>query len=970
MSKVCNPKLSGTLSPQMKLAQIQRDLTEATREKNPSLLKQLNWAQTLANGFIQIDNLATSYPELKGWVNQVHIGEKLRSLQSHNYNDTMRVVGDLSDKDSGAITRLMEALDAGMKPTENPDGSTSVTATQNLVGMKKGETFTLNPKLTKVWKDSRKILDNIYDDVIRATKTSLKIDPDATTFPDTPEGQAAKEVVELLEEARRENYLPHVRKGRYAVEFYDPAPLQQRIKELRGKPDSEGEIQQLEERLRKYGGAKRLEAYDTRLDRTGTLPKIKTSQSLADSRAKELESQGMKNIKVRDLQAEKEMFDAYLPEMDSLSAIDYLFQAILTPDKNDARGELLRVMDRLKAEREGGRQGRLKRRKDIPGWLRPDNYDTYFRSTFPAYVFSMSDYIANKATEGGRRDAINAISSPDVQRIAKKAEEYLHTDESTVAKLKNLTFLYTLGGNISSALIQPTQLLHTTWPLLSGIGGTGNAAVAISKAAGIFLANIKFSSLDPAKILDIDKLNIPQDEKDLIRRMFAEGMAEALLTRDQAPSYLARSQDPDLYALGKNVGKVMDVSSFAFAAMETVNRLATGLATYRMMKDPKAFKRLQKMAQNVGDKISTPIDAVEWMVRESQFTMGKPFRAQYMRGPVGGLAFQFMPFTFKMLGFQRRAMEYYGGKGILSTDVGKKILGLHLLGVFATAGLWGLPFASAGGDLLEKLLKLAGPSMGISPVALRAELREALQGVLQEVPGLGMLGTPAELADYVFSGPFRALGVDISKRTAMEVIPENVLNLDLLNMGPFLSAVVGGGADAVNYWKRGMEWMAIASLLPVSVRNVARSAAMQEEGFITPGKLEPTLPAREMRDLADIMKVSIGFTPTKVAEAREAKQETKELGEKMDSLRQSYSDKIARAMAKFAETKDPSHRQEALQLRSEIVEFDKGRPLRDRIIQDPESFNSIVSRKVKSILYPQAGGVPKSVEKEYFQRIQ
>jgi hypothetical protein len=329
-----------------------------------------------------------------------------------------------------------------------------------------------------------------------------------------------------------------------------------------------------------------------------------------------------------------------------------------------------------------------------------------------------------------------------------------------------------------------------------------------------------------------------------------------------------------------------------------------------------------------------------------------------------------MPFTFKMLGFQRRAMEYYGGKGILSTDVGKKILGLHLLGVFATAGLWGLPFASAGGDLLEKLLKLAGPSMGISPVALRAELREALQGVLQEVPGLGMLGTPAELADYVFSGPFRAMGIDISKRTAMEVIPENVLNLDLLNMGPFLSAVVGGGADAVNYWKRGMEWMAIASLLPVSVRNVARSVAMQEEGFITPGKLEPTLPAREMRDLADIMKVSIGFTPTKVAEAREAKQETKELGEKMDSLRQSYSDKIARAMAKFAETKDPSYRQEALQLRDEIIDFDKGRPLRDRIIQDPESFNSSISRKVKSILYPQAGGVPKSVEKEYFQRIQ
>lgn len=932
---VCNPAASGVVNREMEKAVALRRLLEA-REKSPSLLKQLGAAQLFAQGFIQLDNLATRFPALQPFVDGLHLGEKMRAIMAHEYNPLMREVGNLSDADSGKIMRIVEAGNAGETITQNADGSATVTPKKDLVGLKAGESYTLPPKLNATLNNARKALDGIYDNIIRATAASMGYPPDTPTTKMSKEDAA---VIDLLKESRRDNYFPQVRRGRYAVQY---------TRMIDGEE------------------VKHLESFDASLEKG-----IKTSQARARERMTQLEKDGAKNITLRDLQQEQDTYNLYTPNVDSLTAIDALFQSIMLPNQKDAYQATRKIIDQLKSERAGRRQRRLMRRRDVPGWLRKDNYDTYFRSTFPSYVFSMSDYIANKATEGVRREAINKIGDPQLNKIATDAEAYLHSDESTVARLKNLTFLYTIGGNLSSALVQPTQLLHTTWPLLSGIGGTGRAAAAILKAGKDVMGLFAFKFTGAEDIFNVDKSRLPDDEKNLIKEMFRTGVAEALLTRDQAPAWLARSQDPNLYALGKATGKVMEAMSLAFATAETFNRIATGLATYRMVKDAKSMSRLQSFARNTGTEVNTPFDAAEWAVRESQFTMGKPFRSKYMRGMAGGIALQFMPFAFKMLGFQRRAAEYYGGKGILSTDPGKKVFALHLLGLFATAGIWGLPFAAPIGDLLDKLLKEVGPELGMTPIAVKAELREAMQGIFKEIPGLNEIATPAELADYFFNGPFRATGIDISKRTALDVIPENVLSLDILNLGPFMSAVVGGIQDSVTYHKKGLEWMALASLLPVAARNVARSVTMQDIGFVTPGKVEPTLPAREMRDPFDVLAVSVGFTPTKVAEAREALRETKDIGTKMDGLRRSYSDRISYLLAQYAESKDPSLRAEVLSLRNEITQHDKDKPLRDRIIQDPTSFNSGINEKVKAILYPQRPeAVPKAVQPEYLQRIQ
>jgi hypothetical protein len=53
------------------------------------------------------------------------------------------------------------------------------------------------------------------------------------------------------------------------------------------------------------------------------------------------------------------------------------------------------------------------------------------------------------------------------------------------------------------------------------------------------------------------------------------------------------------------------------------------------------------------------------------------------------------------------------------------------------------------------------------------------------------------------------------------------------------------------------------------------------------------------------------------------------------------------------------------------MEFDQGKPLVDRIIQDADAFNTNVETKVKQILYPQRPeAVPKVVRSQYAERVQ
>ena len=164
------------------------------------------------------------------------------------------------------------------------------------------------------------------------------------------------------------------------------------------------------------------------------------------------------------------------------------------------------------------------------------------------------------------------------------------------------------------------------------------------------------------------------------------------------------------------------------------------------------------------------------------------------------------------------------------------------------------------------------------------------------------------------------------------------------------------------------------SLLFPAIRNIARAATLGESGYITPGKFEPVLPASKVSDLETAVKVGIGFRPTKVSEAAEARRDTEEKATALDSVRTSYSDKIATAMAKSMQARDPADRQsylkEAQDLRREVTEYDRGRPLLERIVRDPVAFQSSIQEKIKKMRAPQRlEAVPPAARPYYAERL-
>lgn len=934
MANSCNPQKSKVLTPALQKVEVLRQQLEAQKTGGDAF-KSMNAFQKFMSGFVSLDNLATTWPQLRPYVNALKTGEEIRSRLNYQYADTMRKVADLDTKETRDITRIMEVEDAeGRLATENADGTSTITANGDHVGVKKGETVTLSKNLNETRREMRRVMDELFTHMIDSTKVAMGYRVDEVVV-----GKDAL-LLKKMEEIRKPGYIPHIRKGSWGITYNLDGKLH--LRDFGWNP------------LKGYGGGARQQALNY-IEELKKLGATEISQPF-------------------DMVERKELLKTFLPKLDSLTKMDLLFTAMLNPKKNGA-DTLQEVKDILQSLRQEAAipMARLRKRENVPGWLTTDNYDTYLRSIFAPFVASTSDWVANKATEGLRREAMSSIKNDSkLLDIVNTQEDYLHSNEARTAQLKALAFFYTLWGNLSSAVVNFTQIPHASLPFLGSAGGTGNAALQLGKATKDIMRAFQFTGDKP---FDVEKLStkLSPAELEMLREGQKRGHFSAMLSRDQAPTQLASSQIKELYAAGKLIGRVVEVGSFAFTAVETMNRMATALAAFRMAQDKTTMGTLSKFGKNVGVEVTNPMQAAFFASDSTQGTMSKAFRARYMHGMAAGVLTQFSAFPIFMLGLFNKAARYYGGNLYNSAEA-RKMMALLNLGILSTSGIWGLPFVSTGADAWDWLTRKFGAELGLSPTALKAQARESLKDLFKAVPALSFAGSPAELADMVLNGPFRATGIDISKRTALDIIQFNPLQMDWTNFGPLGGAVGGGIRDFIAYKNKGEDTMAYASLMPLMVRNIVKSQVMQESGYITPGRMEPALPAKEMRETADVAKVATGFTPTKVAQAREALQETKELGTRMDDIRKSYSDKIATALNKSLNALDAEarvkYRKEAQEYYKEIAAYDKGKAPRDRILVDASAFNTSVQDKLKKMQQPQrVEAVPKVVRGEYAERL-
>ncbi len=325
---------------------------------------------------------------------------------------------------------------------------------------------------------------------------------------------------------------------------------------------------------------------------------------------------------------------------------------------------------------------------------------------------------------------------PSLDRVIKDVKDRMNfalegaSNKNMEPVFKNLNqgaFLYTIGINASSALVNLSQIPLFAYPMLGARYGYGNAFGAIMKAGRITTNSRKGLDLDLMSYVTVSR--DPNTGKDTytIDKNFRQGMAfkqdmnpkevqalEAylpLLQEADGRGQLTKNWIMDALGLGESgretsiPDKVVGVSAYMFNLAEKINRQTLLLASYelaiRKAVDPK--NKIKELSAVVKQASSEQIAAAtDTALRETQEVNGGATLetgAKISREGIPRVAFM-----YKGYGLRMYSSMLMSARELLRTDktltneeravAMKQVVGFHL-SALAFAGVYGLPLYGA-----------------------------------------------------------------------------------------------------------------------------------------------------------------------------------------------------------------------------------------------------------------------------------
>jgi hypothetical protein len=603
--------------------------------------------------------------------------------------------------------------------------------------------------------------------------------------------------------------------------------------------------------------------------------------------------------------------------LDAVGLVEATMMAFNLPKDSDVKAVLDQIQTELKKK---GFKAHLAKRRNTPGYINDENRGNYLAQALPTYAARSSAYIARNyygpelqaaAMEfGGKKDEDGNIirpAQPKLGAYANKLVEYVSSPNEEFQFLKNLSFHWLLGANISSAAINLTQLMHSTLPYLTMMGGGGRAAKEVGRA---FKDAVSTANLLQVSEGGIDwnrrPAGISGAEWAAMRKAHEEGLLFPVTTQELA-GLANRDYGSFVPKIGVKGVKVMEAMMLAFNSVENINRITTWLAAYRMAQDPAMRQRADGILKNTrwADQPKTPDLLARAAVEDTQFVMGRENRPEFMRGAMA-LPTQFMSFPVQMLEQFIKAGKYYGGDGVFSTGPGKTMLALMALGVMSTAGVWGLPFAEPLKKAIEGIYRLVtGTRLDVDK-----EMREAIVAA----------GLDKNFGEAISKGLGRLAGIDISRRTSLEIVPTDLFSGNARDfLGPTGGVVLGSLADAHERFNQGQNLLGFAALMPTFLKNVITARENLRQGVVT-GQGNVLLPPDRVGVGQALTKGVLGFTPAPEAQARELVAARQGLTQNVKDLRESYTDRLVKARR---EAQLASQRQNEEGFRSAMEDFRK-----------------------------------------------
>lgn len=443
-----------------------------------------------------------------------------------------------------------------------------------------------------------------------------------------------------------------------------------------------------------------------------------------------------------------------------------------------------------------------------------EGFKPNFREAIWDYISAASRFAAKRKADPKFEAAIEKLKSSNKTETANYWTDwwkYINTPSGEFSGLRALMFHMHLGGLTKSGLVNLTQTITTTYPVLSRYSKhpAADTVAAIKKANEYILSREKLAESNPELVKAIDMA-------------IKEGVVSDQQLREMAG--LARGKSPTLRTLS-------ETSSWMQRQSELYNRIV-------------AFSARFESARKAGEPFEKALKLAEDFVDETQFIYGKVNRPKIARGPVGATAMIFRLWTGNYLAILRRSLEEQDFK------VAKRLLGTML----GLAGLAGMPFVK---DFFN-----AAQNAGYD---LRTDIRKTVQSHIG-----GQFGQI--LADALDYGIPALSGLNISGSVStgeqfpgLEDSPAMALTKGLTGVAGDLPIRIG---KAFNTARTGNLGRAAEYLLPTAIQSLSKAYRYATEGLRSPSGVQLIEP-EEFSPL-EIGAAGLGIQPTQVSKKYDA----------------------------------------------------------------------------------------------------
>jgi hypothetical protein len=505
-----------------------------------------------------------------------------------------------------------------------------------------------------------------------------------------------------------------------------------------------------------------------------------------------------------------------------------------------------------------------------------DGYSKDWGRVVPSYLSSMAYHLTNLKYDHAEsvilKEASN-VQNPSLRRFLIGYINDSSKPDSDYAKIRAFNFLFTMGANMSTAII------NTFTPFLQGASKMAEYSPNIIYNNKVISTNFAKATLlmgDAGRTGDLGdrrylkskvlKGSLKQEEATFLDKLFNSGLAQGSALEDATGGSTIQPQG-NKDKLTKGVQDFTRSLGFLSARAEQLSRLSLGLASFEVLNNPKALQRAVRVMRNeplfqsfLKDGRFNEREAVAaYSVLETHGILAKYNRPEILKGAFGAISMPFMTWPITITTFLYKQAFNRGAEG-------KYALLTHLFTVALLFGVSGLPFMEFFKDLYEIYKGITGEKRDAN-LALREALLES--------------GIDPDTALLITDGLSRSYAdISLSNRVAVPVFFQSPLNTlaavlsgdnirpsDIAGpAGSFVTNIVAG-LQGVQEGKPPLDVL-VGSVAPVAFANAYKGIVDYGNKGIVTGKGTQILPKDEVTLETKLAK-TMGFQSSQEATSRE-----------------------------------------------------------------------------------------------------